>query len=235
MTRSEQTLDTRDNELATSETKLFVTHHGTSAAASDTFDFAALTPRQIEILEVARHVFADGGYTEFTMRKIANAAGMHLKSIQYHFRTKRELLQAMFLYVFYHYYIDGYINVFEEQRAVTPKEQLCTAIRYLLRDIVDNPFTVKYYFELYAMSMRDSDAEELVNIMYTDYRRRFQELIMKMNPTLEAQVAADRATLIASITEGMCLFLGAGKTNHDAPESTLREAEARILDLVMAP
>ncbi|HJP37061.1 MAG TPA: TetR/AcrR family transcriptional regulator [Gammaproteobacteria bacterium] len=231
MSASEETLERRDSAA---DNTLFGKESRGRPGAKESFDIATLTQRQIEILEVARHVFAEGGYAEFTMRKIANAAGMHLKSIQYYFKTKRELLQAMFLYVFYHYYIDGYIEVFEEQNAVTPKQQLCAAIRFLLRDIVENPFTGAYYFELYAMSMRDKDAEELVNFMYTDYRGRFQELIMKMNPTLEERAAADRATLIASITEGICLFLSRGKPNHDEPESTLREAEARILDLVMA-
>ena len=198
------------------------------------FDLDDLSPRQIEILEVARHVFAEG-YSAFTMRRIATAAGMHLKSIQYHFKTKRELLRAVFFYTFYRYYVGAYKNVFEEQHAVTPREQLCAALRFLLRDIVDNPFTARYYFELYAMSMRDADAEELINIMYADYRARFRDLIMKMNPTLDPDKATHRAALIATITEGSCLFLADGKPFHDDPEGYLAETEARVLDMVLAP
>lgn len=206
-----------------------------NAVADDEFDTTALTPRQIEILEVARHVLAEGGYPAFTMRRIAHATGLHLKSVQYHFKTKRELLRAMIFYVFRHDTVDAYSGVFERQTAETPREKMCAAIRFLLRDIVDKPSTSQYYYELYAMSMRDPDVERLVNIMQSHYRARFQQLIMKTNTTLDAEAAANRAALIASITEGIVLFLGKGKPRHDDPDSLLREAEARILDIVMAP
>lgn len=201
----------------------------------DYFDFSSLTERQIEILEIARHVFAQGGYAEFTMRKIAAAANMHLKSIQYHFSTKQELLSSMFSYVFFRYYIDGYDKIFAEKHLENPRERLVAALDFLLRDIAKNEFTARYYFELYALSMRDAEVEQLVNRMYYYYRGRFKDLILSMNPTLEAEAAADRATIIASITEGMCLFLSRGKSEHENADRVVNETVQRIVGLVLEP
>ena len=89
--------------------------------------------RKIEILEAARTVLAEQGYTKFTLRRIAAEAGIHLKSLQRYFPTKRELLKAALEYIVQNYYNDQYARIFEHEHISAPKEQLIAVIDYLFR------------------------------------------------------------------------------------------------------
>ena len=50
--------------------------------------------REREILECVRAILADKGYSNFSMRSVAAAAGLHLKTVQYYLPTKRQRLTA---------------------------------------------------------------------------------------------------------------------------------------------
>ena len=158
-----------------------------------------------------------------------------MKSLQYHFKTKRDLINQLINYVFAKYDLENYAVLFEEKHAVTAKEQLRTAIDFLLRDTRENPFTSRFYFEVFAMAMRDEDTAEAMDGMYETYRRRFTDLIMRMNPCLAEQQAYRRGALIASITEGIMVFTAHGKPLRDDFDELVEEAQARILDIVLAP
>lgn len=48
------------------------------------------------ILDVAEHLFMDGGYEGTSMRQITSEAGVNLAAANYHFGSKEALLQAVF-------------------------------------------------------------------------------------------------------------------------------------------
>ena len=47
------------------------------------------------ILDVAEHLFAENGVKETSVRDITTAAGVHLAAVNYHFRSKEELVRAV--------------------------------------------------------------------------------------------------------------------------------------------
>jgi len=49
------------------------------------------------ILDAAERLFADRGFEATSIRDITGAADVNLASINYHFRTKRELIAAVFI------------------------------------------------------------------------------------------------------------------------------------------
>ena len=58
-----------------------------------------MSKRQQEILQMAREIIADEGYSSLTMRHLARACGMKLGALQYHFRTWDALMHAMVDYL----------------------------------------------------------------------------------------------------------------------------------------
>ena len=51
--------------------------------------------RKREIIATAIEIIADEGYGSLTMRALARANGMKLGALQYHFRTRQELMQSL--------------------------------------------------------------------------------------------------------------------------------------------
>ena len=54
-----------------------------------------MSDRKQEILQTAIEIIADEGYASLSMRALARASGMKLGALQYHFRTRDEMLRAL--------------------------------------------------------------------------------------------------------------------------------------------
>jgi AcrR family transcriptional regulator len=187
-----------------------------------------------EIIEAARKLLAHGGIRNFTLRGVAQAAGLHLRSVQYYFPGKDELLNAVLSHTLEHYYFDKYTQLADRAGASTPRERLLVMLDYLLADLRD-PFTTHFFFELWALASRDPVASRAMDDFYARHRESFAVLIRALNPSLDEDVVVKRATLVAMLIEGLLLMVGAGKPAHPEFRDIDEEAKRRILDMVMAP
>ena len=50
--------------------------------------------RKLQILASARHILVSQGYHKLTMRNLANEVGIKLASLQYHYKSREDLLIA---------------------------------------------------------------------------------------------------------------------------------------------
>ncbi len=55
------------------------------------------------IIAAGRQLIVEGGAGDFSMRKVASAAGMSLGNLQYHFKTRDDLLEGMLDWFSYEY------------------------------------------------------------------------------------------------------------------------------------
>ncbi len=53
-------------------------------------------PTKTQILDVAEALFAEQGFDQTSMRAITSGAGVNLASVNYHFGSKKNLIQAVF-------------------------------------------------------------------------------------------------------------------------------------------
>jgi len=189
--------------------------------------------RKTEILEAARNVLANDGYTNFTMRRIAAEAGMHLKSLQRYFPTKKILLTNVLEYTVRRYYDEQYSRIIDHDHIGDPKGKLLIVVDYLLRDL-RNQFTTRFFAELWALATRDDDATAALDEIYALHMATFKKLIAAMNPTLSEITIAHRAAIVAMTLEGLFLVIGHGKPPHAEYAGLEDEVRARILDIVMA-
>ena len=56
---------------------------------------ASKTTTKIKILDAAEQLFAAHGFAETSMREITSKAGVNLASVNYHFGSKKVLIQAV--------------------------------------------------------------------------------------------------------------------------------------------
>ncbi len=189
---------------------------------------------EVQILEAARHLIADEGYHNFTMRGIAKNSGIHLKSLQYHFRTKQEMLSAVVNYTIEKYYFQPYGKLFAEKSAGTPSERFSVMLDYLIDDL-SNEFTARLFPELWALGSHDKDVADALDVFYCRHVESITTMVERINPALTRRAATHRAAMIAMMIEGLLLILGHGKPKHPKYANLRSSVKDTIFQIIMGP
>lgn len=135
-------------------------------------DTSAREPRRERILEAARTVLAEAGYERTTTRRIAEAAGVNIATLHYHFGTKEALLSEA---------VRGALREAEArlQRAI---ETAPTAVEALESAFHTTWVLVRerrgiFRYDLAVRGFRDENARGEVNAVYEVYRRLFEQIV----------------------------------------------------------
>ncbi|MFT5133515.1 MAG: AcrR family transcriptional regulator [Gammaproteobacteria bacterium] len=159
-----------------------------------------------EILEVATEVLAFEGYSAFTMRNIASKSGMTHRNLQYYFKTKSSLFQAVVERM-----IDLELKSAHaalDQPKLSPEEKFSVFIDCSIRDN-EVPLIRGFHFELWAMATRDDFAAECrdkTTIVYCDF---ISTLIEPLTPGLNDYDRHSKAAIILSMLQGLPLIRSA--------------------------
>ena len=183
--------------------------------------------------ERARHIgeravegFLDQGYAQFTVRAVAEAAGVSSGNLNYYFPRKSDLLQAMVEHV-----IDGYLAEFERRRRgvpAAPQAQLERVLAFWIDDL-GTTRTTRFFPELWALANHDREAARLMEYVYERARGVLVELLREAHPQLDRDTV-DLVTILMSATmEGLTLFAGDGK-----PWAHRRAALRRLVQRLFA-
>ncbi len=160
------------------------------------------------ILDQATQVLTRHGYSNFSLRRVARAAGVTLGNLQYYYPTKSDLVEGMLRYV-----IAGYVEEFNRLTAEVegrPQEQLAAVLRHVIRDL-KNPRTTVLFPELWSMANQEPAVQQYVEDMYETYRRIVADLIPRINPQLTPRQVRLLTIFITSSLEGHTPFTGHGK------------------------
>lgn len=161
------------------------------------------------------------GYSRFTMRKVATAAGISLGNLNYHFPRKDDLLKALLETIF-----DAYIAEFERRRTAagaSPSLQLAAVLEFWIDDLL-SPETTTFFPELWALSNHDPHVAEMTDRLYQDARAPLLALLPKINPALDERSTQRLALLMCASMEGLTVFAGYNKPwsdDHAALKRTL--------------
>lgn len=177
--------------------------------------------RVAEILHAARQTLINDGYAEFSLRKIASRIGIRLASLQYHFRTKEELLRALLAETSARYE-ERLVPILANPQ-LTPRSRFLKAIDWLVayNRQEDN---ARFFSQLWALATHDAYAAAIVDEMYTGYRHVLAELIQALNPSLKPEVREQRAGLLAGMIDGASFFVGPWIPQH----AELRDIEKEL-------
>ena len=160
------------------------------------------------ILEQSTQVLMRDGYSQFSLRRVAQAAGVTLGNLQYYFPTKPVLVEAMLVHV-----VEGYVETFEALMAEVegrPEEQLTAVLTYVIRDLT-NPRTTVLFPELWSMANHEPAVQQYVEDLYETYRRIVAGLIARINPRLSPGQVRLLTIFITASIEGHTPFTGHGK------------------------
>ncbi len=187
-------------------------------------------PTKILILESARYILSEKGHSSFSMRAVAKQAGVILRTVQYYFPKKKDLLNAVLEYTLQHYYVSQYPLARQNFKKLDVINRFESMIGYLMDDLRD-PTVGRFFPEIWALASRDEDAAVALDNFYTQHRRYFAELIHQLNPELPLNKVTQRAAIIAMMIEGLLLIVGNGKPLHSELKGLKKEVilQAKVI------
>lgn len=159
--------------------------------------------KRLQVLEAAADLLIESGYHNFSMRKVADAAGIRLGNLQYYFPSKEKLVKAMLDNALSRYLDD----FFEIRQQGTPEEQFLTVINHVVFDLNSKRTTV-FFPELWSLSNHEKGVTKSMDDMYEDYRRVLADIINEINPELSRAQARRLALFISASLEGHTIFIG---------------------------
>ncbi len=190
-----------------------------------------LSPRAQSILQDAIRLITEEGYGEFTLRKVASRNGIKLASLQYHFKTKEELLGALLNQVLREYgerFSGGDPAAYA---SIPPRQLLELTIDFILAECQDHDAS-RFFFQLWAMSCYEPAAAAIQEKIYAIYREIIAELIAEIRPGLSAAEVKTRSMVIVSMLEGTMLFISKGKAEAKRVAPLAKEVKRSIFLII---
>jgi AcrR family transcriptional regulator len=179
--------------------------------------------RREEILAAARKRLIEEGYNHFVLREIAAQCGMSIGNLQYYFRTRERLLEAI-----------TRTAVFDDLKTLDAISQSAPRGKAQLRELA-SAILRKWLGEngkIYAVASFLSHSEPAFRSLLSElYRQFFDHLIVvlkNLRPRLHRQTLLDKARLITAVLDGAVIQLRNGTV------STTSGARARFVENVCA-
>ncbi len=158
--------------------------------------------RREQILAVARKLLVEEGFNGFVLREIAARSGMTIGNLQYYFRTRDLLLEAVTRTALFDD-LEALEAIAENGRQ--GKAQLRELTIVLLREWVGDSG------KIYAAASFLSHSQPVFRSMLGELYRQFYEhlivLLKKLQPRAHRQTLLDKARLITALLDGAVIQL----------------------------
>jgi len=193
-----------------------------------------IDPRVIEVAEKRRAESGSSKASFQTANALAARNGIKLASLQYHFKTKESLIDAV---------LDQILRDYEKRfnegspelcALLGPEQLLNFTIDFALKD-TQRADSSNFFFQLWAMSCHDVSAARIQEQIYALYRKTFSELIKMLNPSLPAAERNIRSILIISMLDGLMLFISEGKSQRKHVSKIARQLKQEAWRIATDP
>lgn len=179
------------------------------------------------IVLAARELLMKEGYAQFSMRNVAARAGLHLANVQYYYKTREDLVEALVADTG-----ERYRNSYAELRAkgpADPEARFEAIVEFNLKDIATAE-TRRYFIQLWALLTEiDGRAGHLMNDLYAIDIQQLGDCIAELVPDADPPEVRRRASILAAMIEGMVVVRGA----HSRNPTELKKLMARARGMAM--
>jgi AcrR family transcriptional regulator len=143
-----------------------------------------------KILDSAEILFAEHGFSETSLRIITSVAEVNLAAVNYHFGSKKDLIQAVLdrYCVAYCNELDGNFNAFESgDKQLTTESLLACLMQPLVKLNAIRPDGAATFMRLLGRAYTESQGhlKRFMREKYGHMLDRFTVLIRKANPKLD--------------------------------------------------
>lgn len=180
------------------------------------------------ILDAAVTVLIEHGYSNLSLRRVAEAADLRLGNLQHYFPSKDALVQAMLDRV-----IAAYLARLARvrSRGLDPEAEFREIVRTIFTDLNTRRTTV-FFPELWSLANHDPHVASYMERMYGRYREVLEASIARLNPALDTVQTKRLALFVSASIEGHTMFVGHRKAWRAQTQELLALATASFLWLV---
>lgn len=180
------------------------------------------------ILDIARTIIIEEGFSLFSSRYVAERCGIRLATLQYYFKTTEDLFRATFDYAIGLEAI--LVNKLIGHPGTDPEENLRAQIRGHIRANAHHK-TNGFFYQLWAKANLDDFASMLMGEFYYNVCEQLAILLMDYNTSLTRRDANARSGMIVAFLEGSIMF-----TSPNSMKSTkkFKYTESMMVDTVFA-
>ena len=160
------------------------------------------------ILDGARKVLIEDGYSAFTTRRVAAAVGITGGNLAYHFPSKRDLLRALIGKL-----LADYSSRFEAI-LTEPDAPVGDRLEALIRWLFTNAISVETVHtarELWVLALHDATVRRALDDFWDEGTKVISQLVQRARPRARALQAQELAHVITIITQGMIVLYGTGR------------------------
>jgi AcrR family transcriptional regulator len=180
-----------------------------------------MSDRKREILQEAIEMIADEGYGSLSMRALARANGMKLGALQYHFRTREEMLRAL---------VEQIAEVYQQAFDSMGREGESPSIREMAEFVLDDSvgdilLSDRLWPQLWAMQQVEPLVSDLLEDVYAGYMTMLEEALEKKG----ADSPLAEALCLMSMMEGESLFTGRGR-RWESDRGAVRETILKYIN-----
>ncbi|MFK7734032.1 MAG: TetR/AcrR family transcriptional regulator [Pseudomonadales bacterium] len=170
-----------------------------------------------KLIATAHDLLETQPLARFTMRNIAESAGVSLANLQYYFPRREDLVHAMSVDLDQRYR-KAQAAVLADMDTGSPLERFQAVLRYQLEDISlksTRQFFIQYWALLGSM---DGFKGSYLKDLYAYDIAQITEHLAELRPELSEQRLIEISTLIAAMIEGLMLMIEG--TEKKAPLNT---------------
>ncbi|WP_243469191.1 TetR/AcrR family transcriptional regulator [Paraburkholderia sp. PGU19] len=170
------------------------------------------------ILEVAINVFATLGNAGFTQRRIANDAGIRLRTLQHYFGTREELLRAT-IEENSQRHLRRYMALATDKR-LSPERRLDAIVDQAVAVLTSPESNVSAFtIECWSLAAHEEFARALIEKLTGEYQGLLVRLVGEINPTLTVAECTLRGAQLLSHLCGLFIYIrqaGVNRPDMDA-------------------
>ncbi|QIB64576.1 TetR/AcrR family transcriptional regulator [Kineobactrum salinum] len=201
------------------------TRHGTATRSAGKRTAARL-------VQAARELLTTEPLEHFSMRAVADRAGVGLANLQYYFPRREDLARALYLDVG-----DRYAAAYGDCLKTAPKdpvERFRTILRWNLHDITTKS-TRQFFIQLWTLlgSIDGFDGKYLRELYAIDIAQ-LSEHLGAIHPAADGEDIYRRATVIAAMIEGLLLLVSDVEHDADRKQALLDEAMSAALAIALS-
>lgn len=146
------------------------------------------------ILDAAEHLFAEKGFAETSLRLITSKAGVNLAAVNYHFGSKKALIQAVFTR-----FLDPFVTSLEQEldrheQAGNPDQSLEELLEMLVRLVLAvkprSGHDLSTFMRLLGLAFSQSQGHlrKYLGEVYGRVFKRYMTLVLRSAPELPVNV-----------------------------------------------
>lgn len=158
--------------------------------------------RKSAILSSARMLLIEEGSANFTMRKVAARAGIHLASLQYYYATKDKLTKAVMEESVERQM--RHIDTLAQNSELPATEKLHAALKSMFEYIKTRENAI-FAFQIWSLTANDPRMREMIGGVYRRMVEVLASVIQEANPSLSKKDAEKRSLEVIALNDGFML------------------------------